>query len=81
MATQQIFNYIWNNPNVAMDELESYFNTRAKSNSIAVHLSKIRAALAHTIYRLRSEPDPHYDGTGRRAKHRYKIIEAPHVHV
>lgn len=73
---QQVFDFIWNNPDCSIKEIEeAFYGSNITSNLITVQISKARDNLTGTPFKLHSYPDPTYNGPGKTAK-RYKIVEA-----
>jgi hypothetical protein len=73
MATQRIFNYIWNHPQVTGKVLNEQFGS-LQSNSVHVHISRIRTTLRGTKYRLVSVGLPRQPGTRGIGTKAYEIV-------
>lgn len=74
---QQIFAYIWNNPNCTSDEIRKalYGNLVRCRNVVSVHITRISVALHHTEYALVRSSIPPVDPTKRGGcRYRYKIV-------
>lgn len=67
---QMIFTFIWNNPGCSVNDIwvTLYPNRQERSNTIYVHINRIKTKLLDTEYRLARSPNLH--------EPRYKIIYA-----
>ena len=68
-AQQQIFDFIWNNPRCTRQDIENALYGPNCTNLVFVQVSKIRAALAHTSFRLVSN---HHKPT----KYKIEVLDA-----
>lgn len=76
---QRIFTYIWDNPGCTQKEIERavYNRKPINTNTMSVHLSKIRTRLLFTAYQLISVPVAQSGLTGRVVG--YKITYKPKI--
>lgn len=74
---QQLFAFIWRNPNCTMKEIYDAFNEDWSTNSLRMNVSRVYEHLLNTKdckYRLRKTLQSQLYAEGGRG-HRYKIIE------